>query len=70
MAIKAVAEKLGNTPSVCRRRYVDPVRTDSHLRHSIVSVKQMRPLKDCAGKEHEPTPEKASVIALLMQKIA
>lgn len=69
-AIEAVAEKLGNTPSICRKCYVHPVVIESYLDHSIMTLKQLPTPKECAGKEHELTPEEASIIALLQQRMA
>lgn len=68
-AIEEVAGKLGNTPSICRKCYVHPVVIDAYLDRSILSLQQ-QPLPDeCKSHEHALTPEEASIISLLQQRM-
>lgn len=45
-AIKTVAAKLGNTPSVCRKCYVHPAVVDCYLRGTLIDS-----VKECAGTD-------------------
>ena len=68
-AIESVAERLGNTPTVCRKCYVHPEIIDSYLDGSMLET-----LKQIA--EHEMSenlgalrPEEAAVLGLLQQRL-
>jgi DNA topoisomerase-1 len=68
-AIESVAERLGNTPAICRKCYVHPAVIDSYLEGSLVeTLKQRaeRELKELASLD----PEEAAVLALLQQRLA
>jgi DNA topoisomerase-1 len=69
-AIETVAERLGNTPTVCRKCYVHPEIIDSYLDGSMLDT-----LKQVAEQELTATlgdlpPEEAAVLALLQQRLA
>jgi DNA topoisomerase I len=69
-AIERVAERLGNTPTVCRKCYVHPAVLDSYLDGSMIE-----PLRQRADQEMEESlgdlkPEEAAVMALLQNRLA
>jgi DNA topoisomerase I len=69
-AIESVAERLGNTPTVCRKCYVHPEIIDAYLDGSMLDT-----LKQVAEQELTATlgdlpPEEAAVLALLQQRLA
>jgi len=69
-AIETVAQRLGNTPSVCRKCYVHPAVIDSYLDGSMVeTLKQQAEdeLRDVLG---DLQPEEAAVMALLHRRLA
>lgn len=63
-AIESVAEKLGNTPSICRKCYVHPAVIDACLDGTI-----MEALRERADDLHTLSPEEAAVLALLQQRL-
>jgi DNA topoisomerase I len=68
-AIERVAERLGNTPAVCRKCYVHPAVLESYLDGSMLRALQQRGAevaKDLAGLD----PEEAAVLALLRSRMA
>ena len=69
-AIEHVAERLGNTPAVCRKCYIHPVILDSYLDGTTVEVlkeKSERVLrKDLASLN----PEEAAVLAFVQQRLS
>ena len=60
-AIKQVSEKLGNTPSVCRKCYVHPHVLDSYQR----GVLKLRLPAALAADPHALTPQERAVAAML-----
>jgi DNA topoisomerase-1 len=67
-AIERVAERLGNTPSVCRKCYVHPAIIDSYMDGSLAGVlsqKIKKELKDMRGLRSE----EATVLAFLQSSI-
>jgi DNA topoisomerase-1 len=69
-AIETVAEKLGNTPSVCRKCYVHPAVLDSYMDGSMVEGLLARAEEELAEDLHELQPEEAAVLAMLQQRLA
>jgi DNA topoisomerase I len=69
-AIEHVAERLGNTPAVCKKCYIHPVILDSYLDGTTVEIlkeKSERALrKDLASL----TPEEAAVLAFVQQRLS
>ena len=68
-AIERVAERLGNTPTVCRKCYVHPEVIGAYLDGSMLQT-----LKDRAEAEIKEgldnlRPEEAAVVALLQQRL-
>ncbi|GAB3455002.1 DNA topoisomerase IB [Massilia terrae] len=66
-AIEAVAEKLGNTASVCRKCYVHPAVLDAYLEGATVEVLRERAEEALEG---ELQPEEAAVLAMLQERLA
>jgi DNA topoisomerase-1 len=69
-AIETVAEKLGNTPSVCRKCYVHPAVLDSYMDGSMIEGVLARAQQELAEDLHELQPEEAAVLAMLQQRLS
>jgi DNA topoisomerase I len=68
-AVERVAERLGNTPSVCRKCYVHPAVLDSYLDGTMVDALKRR--ADAAMADiGRLRPEEAAVLALLQRRLA
>jgi DNA topoisomerase-1 len=67
-AIESVAEKLGNTPTICRKCYVHPAVIDSYLDGSTLNVVRQRASQLRAGGT-KLRPEESSVLALLEKRL-
>jgi DNA topoisomerase-1 len=68
-AIESVAERLGNTPTVCRKCYVHPEIIDAYLDGTMLET-----LKQIADQEMSDglgslRPEEAAVLGLLQQRL-
>jgi DNA topoisomerase-1 len=68
-AIESVAEKLGNTPSICRKCYVHPVVIDAYLDGAVLEVLRERAEQELIDELHELQPEEAAVLTLLQQRL-
>ena len=68
-AIESVAEKLGNTPSICRKCYVHPAIIDAYLEGTVLEALRSRTEQELVGELHELQPEEAAVLALLQQRL-
>jgi DNA topoisomerase-1 len=74
-AIESVAEKLGNTPAVCRKCYVHPGVIDAYLGGTVVCVEGPCRQEDAAGGARAGTdtggdgldPDERAVLALLQR---
>jgi DNA topoisomerase-1 len=69
-AIETVAEKLGNTPSVCRKCYVHPAVLDSYMDGTMVEGLLARAEQGLAEDLQDLEPEEAAVLAMLTQRLA
>ena len=69
-AIETVAEKLGNTPSICRKCYVHPAVIESYLDGSILEALRLRTEQELVEDLHALQPEEAAVVALLQTRLA
>jgi DNA topoisomerase-1 len=69
-AIETVAEKLGNTPSVCRKCYVHPAVLDSYMDGTMVEGLLARAEEKLADDLQDLQPEEAAVLAMLQQRLA
>ncbi len=68
-AIESVAEKLGNTPSVCRKCYVHPVVLDAYLDGAVLETLRERTEEELKQDLHALQPEEAAVLAMLQQRL-
>ncbi|WP_020655731.1 DNA topoisomerase IB [Massilia niastensis] len=68
-AIESVAEKLGNTPSICRKCYVHPAVLDAYLEGTVLEVLRERTEQQLTDDLHALTPEEAAVVAMLQQRL-
>lgn len=69
-AIENVAERLGNTPAVCRKCYVHPDVIDSYLDGTLVRTLKRRAEEQLSSTLHSLSPEEAAVLGLLQQRLA
>ncbi|ATC64357.1 DNA topoisomerase I [Nibricoccus aquaticus] len=65
-AIKHVAERLGNTPAICRKSYIHPVILNSYLDGLTVTVMKTRAEKISRGSL---TPIEAAVLEFLQKQL-
>jgi DNA topoisomerase-1 len=67
-AIKTVSQRLGNTPSVCRKCYVHPAVLDSYLKGSLPTI--LLPLNsEASSNQADDLPaEEAALMHLLQQQ--
>ncbi len=68
-AIEAVAEKLGNTPSICRKCYVHPAVIESYLDGTMLEALRTRTEQELTEDLRALKPEEAAVVALLQQRL-
>ena len=69
-AIESVAEKLGNTPSICRKCYVHPAVIESYLDGTMIHAMQQRAQEEMVQDLHMLGSEEAAVLALLQERLA
>ena len=69
-AIESVAERLGNTPSVCRKCYIHPAILNSYLDGSMLRTARQRAEREIAERVGQLRPEEAPVLGLLQQRTA
>ena len=68
-AIEHVAERLGNTPSVCRKCYVHPEVIEAYLDGSMLRTLKQRAEEEIKDGLAHLRPEEAAVVALLQQRL-
>lgn len=68
-AIESVAEKLGNTPSICRKCYVHPAVLDAYLDGAVLQALRERTEEELVEELHALEPEEAAVLALLEERL-
>ena len=68
-AIETVAEKLGNTPSICRKCYVHPAVIESYLDGTILEALRVRTEQELVEDLHALQPEEAAVVAMLQTRL-
>jgi DNA topoisomerase-1 len=69
-AIEAVAERLGNTPTVCRKCYVHPEVIESYMDGTMLETLKQIAEQEMAETLGELRPEEAAVLGLLQQRLA
>jgi DNA topoisomerase I len=68
-AIETVAERLGNTPSICRKCYVHPAVIDSYLEGTLLDTLQQRAEHELSDALASLKPEEVDVMRLLRQRL-
>ncbi|HEU4537352.1 MAG TPA: DNA topoisomerase IB, partial [Polyangiaceae bacterium] len=68
-AVKHVAARLGNTPSVCRKCYIHPAVLDAYLDGTILHTLKGRTDRALARRLSRLRPEEAAVLALLQSRL-
>jgi DNA topoisomerase-1 len=69
-AIERVAERLGNTPTVCRKCYVHPEIIDAYLDGTMLSTLKSLAEEEMSRSLADLRPEEAAVLGLLQQRLA
>ncbi len=69
-AIKTVAERLGNTPAVCRKCYVHPAVLETYLDGTMLNALKQKTEQQLADTLHALKPEEAAVMALLSRRLS
>lgn len=69
-AIESVAERLGNTPSVCRKCYVHPAVLDAYLDGTMLEGLRARAEESLIEDLQDLQPEEAAVLAMLERRLA
>jgi DNA topoisomerase I len=69
-AIEHVAERLGNTPSICRKCYVHPAVIESYMDGTMLEALRQRTRDELVNDLHALRPEEAAVVALLQERLA
>lgn len=68
-AIKSVSQKLGNTPSVCRKCYVHPAVLDGYMDGLLVETLKQRAQAMMKHALSDLRPEEAAVLAFLQERL-
>jgi DNA topoisomerase-1 len=69
-AIERVAERLGNTPTVCRKCYVHPALLEAYQDGSMIEALRQRADREMVESLGDLRPEEAAVMALLQNRLA
>ncbi len=70
-AIEHVAERLGNTPTVCRKCYVHPVILEAYIDGSMLDALRVKAEKELSGGHLAALkPEEAAVVGLLRARLS
>src|SRR5690606_1398765 len=68
-AINHVAQRLGNTPAVCKKCYIHPVIFDSYLDGALVAALRRSAEREMRTSLTRLRPEEAAVVTLLQQRL-
>ncbi len=68
-AVKHVASRLGNTPSVCRTCYIHPAVLDAYLDGTLLRTLKRRAERALAHRLEHLRPEEAAVLAFLQTRL-
>ena len=69
-AIEAVAERLGNTPTICRKCYVHPMVLDAYMEGALLQTVRQRAQEQWNSSMTKLRSEEAAVLALLQKRLA
>jgi DNA topoisomerase-1 len=68
-AIERVAERLGNTPAICRQCYVHPAIIESYMDGTLIKSLKEKAKKEIAEDLDDLPPEEAAVLVLLHKRL-
>ena len=68
-AIESVAQRLGNTPSICRKCYVHPAVIESYVDGTLAATLRHRAEHEAAEAGDDLSPDEAAVLALLRERL-
>lgn len=68
-AIEAVASRLGNTPTICRKCYVHPEVLNCYLEGSLIETLDQKIARELKRDLHKLPPEEAATLALLHKRL-
>lgn len=68
-AVKSVASKLGNTPSVCRKCYIHPAVLEHYLNGTTLTATKRKLDKEIAAHQHSLRQEEQALVTLLQQRM-
>src|SRR3569623_3178978 len=68
-AIAAVAKKLGNTPTICRKCYVHPAVIDAYMDGTMLEALREEARQEMADDIQALSPEEAAVLAFLQERL-
>jgi DNA topoisomerase-1 len=68
-AIEAVAKRLGNTKTICRKCYVHPAVIAAYLDGTLLHTLSQRVRKELVQSLHKLSPEEAAVLAFLQERL-
>jgi DNA topoisomerase-1 len=69
-AIKGVAERLGNTPAVCRKCYVHPAVLDTYFSGGLIKSLEKQVEEETAHAPHALRQEEVALLHLLKKRLA
>ncbi|HEX2843902.1 MAG TPA: DNA topoisomerase IB, partial [Candidatus Limnocylindria bacterium] len=69
-AVKRVAERLGNTPAVCRSSYIHPEILNAYLDGSMLESLKQLAAEELAEAGHELTPAEAAALGVIQARLA
>jgi DNA topoisomerase-1 len=69
-AVKNVAERLGNTPAVCRKAYIHPALIESYMDGTMLESLKQQTEQTLANEVSSLRPEESAVLGLLQQRLA
>ncbi len=68
-AVESVAERLGNTPTICRKCYIHPAVIDAYLEGSLLEVLTQRTVEELAETQGDLKQEETAVMRLLQSRL-
>jgi DNA topoisomerase I len=69
-AIESVAQRLGNTPTVCRKCYIHPEIINAYLDGTMIDAFKKRAETELSSRVAALSPEEAAVLAFLQKRLA
>jgi DNA topoisomerase-1 len=69
-AIEAVAQRLGNTPAICKKCYIHPLILNSYLDGTMLETFEKRAEQQLSSRAHALKPEEETVLKFLRRRLA